>query len=146
MPGDNGNAAVAEVENTIDLDAELDKAFEAARDKMHDGGADSFMNTAQKLGVLQTLIHAVADDKEYRQVLLLAAFDDKREALLYASAIAECRRYGATIEPLVDRIIAQCSVKGGRVDKVLEAMTHQWIGTNNASFTKKQQQKKESLT
>ena len=98
-------------------------------DRIIESGADSVM-LGQKLGVLQRLVTAVLEDKEYRQVLLNAAFDNKHEALLCADAIAECKRYGVNIEWLIDRVIAQCSVKAARVNAVLEAMTKYTLNTN----------------
>lgn len=97
--------------------------------KLDEVGVDS-LTTQQKLGVLQRLVTAVSSDKEYRQVLLTAAFDNKQEALLCADAISECKRYGVSIEPLVDRVISQCSVKSARLDALLRALTHQSFSGN----------------
>ncbi len=114
--GGDGNGLVPdEVKNKLDEILEV--------------GIDS-ISYGQKLGVLQRIVTAVIEDKEYRQVLLTAAFDNKQEALLCADAIAECKRYGVSIEPLIDRVIAQCSVKSGRVNTVLEALTHYTLNTN----------------
>ncbi len=92
-------------------------------------GFDS-LSTGQKLGVLQRIITAVVEDKQYRQVLTMAAFDNKQEAQLCADCIAELKRYGVPITPVIDRIIAQCSVKAGRVNSVLTALTHYSISQN----------------
>lgn len=75
-----------------------------------------------KLGVHQRIITAVQKDSEYRQVLLTAAFDNKQEALLASDAITERLRYGVDITPIVDRVIAQCAVKGMRVSTILNSM------------------------
>ena len=105
-------------------------------------GAGS-MTSQDKLGVLQRIITAVANDKEYRQILLLSAFDDKQEAMLAADALTERQRYGVTIQPILDRLVAQCAVKSGRVDRVLHAMTNYTLNTGFGSklpFWKKKQE------
>jgi len=107
------------------LDAFEKKAIAEAAETMRElteSGQDA-VTMEQRLGVLQRVVTAVAKDEEYRQILLLAAFDDKQEAMLASDAITERQRYGVSIHPILTRIIAQCAVKAGRVDKVLSAMT-----------------------
>lgn len=107
-------------------------------------GAGS-MSAGDKLGVLQRIVTAVAKDSEYRQILLLAAFDNKQEAMLASDAITERQRYGVTIQPILDRLVAQCAVKSGRVDKVLHAMTNYTLNTGfggKLPFWKKKQESK----
>jgi len=106
-------------------------------------GFDS-MTTGQKLGVLQRLVTAVAKDDQYRQILLTAAFENKEEAMLCADAIAERKRYGVSIQPIVDRILAQCSVKSDRVNKILEAMSQYTLHTNYTGQKPPWQRKDES--
>lgn len=119
---------------------DVTEAMSAAGKILNAPQSDSFMSNDAKLGVLQTLIHAVMKDADYqfRQVLLTAAFDDKKEALLAADAISERLRYGVDISPLISRITAQCGVKGQRVDKILEALTHYTFSTNYQNGQKKQ--------
>lgn len=83
-----------------------------------------------KLGVLQRIITAVREDKEYRQILLLAAFDDKQEALLVADAIDEREMFGVDIKPLLNRVVCQCAVRADRIQRVLNAMSQHSIFTN----------------
>lgn len=102
------------------------------------------MSAGDKLGVLQRIVTAVAKDSEYRQILLLAAFDNKQEAMLASDAITERQRYGVTIQPILDRLVAQCAVKSGRVDKVLHAMTNYTLNTGfggKLPFWKRKQEK-----
>jgi hypothetical protein len=105
-------------------------------------GSDSY-STQQKQGVLQKIVTAIVDDKEYRQVLLLACFDDKREARLCAGAIAERQRYGVPIGAILDDVIAQCAVKADRVIKVINGMTRFNLNTNQGmpGWKKKQENK-----
>jgi len=98
--------------------------------ELTESGPDA-LSFEQKLGVLQRVVTAVGKDEDYRQVLLLAAFDNKQEALLASDAITERQRYGVSIHPILTRIIAQCAVKSGRVDKVLGAMTTYSLNTNS---------------
>jgi len=118
--------AVVEAQPEVS-DAELEKAY--AQIGGLKVGFDS-MTTGQKLGVLQRLVTAVAKDDQYRQILLTAAFENKEEAMLCADAIAERKRYKVSIQPIVDRILAQCSVKSDRVNKILEAMSQYTLHTN----------------
>lgn len=125
MPGKDGD------KETVELEEMDDQTWEAAS-KQIDGlkvGFDS-MTTGQKLGVLQRLVTAVAKDDQYRQILLTAAFENKQEAMLASDAISERKRYGVSIQPIVDRILAQCSVNSNRVNKILEAMSHYTLNTN----------------
>ena len=98
-----------------------------------------------KLGVHQRIITAVQSDKEYRQVLLTAAFDNKQEALLASDAITERIRYGVDITPIIDRVIAQCAVKGMRVETILNSMSTYTMNNNyrgNVPDWKKRQDNK----
>ncbi len=111
-----------------------------ARDQMRDLIAEGDIQVGigsdqmeQKLGVLQRMITAVQADKEYRQILLLAAFDDKTEALLVADAIDERERYGVDIHPILNRVICQCAVHGDRMQRVLNAMSQHQLTTNFGS-------------
>ena len=92
-------------------------------------GFDS-LTTGHKLGVLQRLVTAVAKDDQYRQILLTAAFENKQEALLAADAISERVRYGVSIQPIVDRMLAQCSIKSERVNEILRALSQYTLHTN----------------
>ncbi len=93
-------------------------------DELLEVGVDS-ISMGVKLGVLQRVITAAIEEKEVLQVLLTAAFDNKQEALLCADAISECQRYGVPIMPLLTRVTAQCSIKAGRVNAALSALTNQ---------------------
>ncbi len=125
------------------------KSFEelVAADLIGDSFEDvqGSIQTADKLGVHQRIITAVQSDKEYRQVLLTAAFDNKQEALLASDAITERIRYGVDITPIIDRVIAQCAVKGMRVETVLNSMNsytlHSNYGGRMPDWKKKQDNK-----
>lgn len=106
-------------------------------------GFDSIPQT-QKLGVMQRLVTAVLNDRQYRQVLLTGAFDNKHEANLAADSISERLRYGVTIQPIVDRVITQCAVKGGTRNLIAEILTRYQITHNYGGDTpdwKKRQNK-----
>lgn len=100
----------------------------------------------QYQSVLQRLAQSVKQDAEYRQSLLLASFLGPEEADRAVAAIAECRRYGVPITVLVDKIVARCAVRGatgGRIQSIIEALTHQQITANTTKdYQKMQQQQK----
>lgn len=86
---------------------------------------------AQKLGVFQRLMTVPLNDTEARQTLYMAMFRDEKQASLACAAIAHCRRYGATIDPIVNKIAAQCGVQGARVREIILGMNTQNINSNN---------------
>ena len=141
-PEDDGHGeltALAKMEQEA-----IRKASETMRE-LTESGQDAY-SMEQKLGVLQRVVTAVGKDEDYRQILLLAAFDNKQEAMLASDAITERKRYGVDIQPILDRVIAQCAVKSGRVDKVLSAMTSyslnmQSHGGHTPSWKRKQEDK-----
>jgi len=149
---DDGHGDVETLEGTAEIEAEELRRVamgDAAKtvDDLVQHGVDS-ISLQQKLGVLQRIVTAVEKDSQYRQILLLAAFDNKQEALLASDAITERQRYGVPIKPILDRIVAQCSVKADRIDRVLRAMTNYTLNTNYGGklphWKKKQEDK--SLT
>lgn len=104
----------------------------AAADIINDGFED-FVGSIPiegKLGVHQRIITAVMKDAEYRQILLTGAYDNKQEAMLASDAITERIRYGVDITPILDRIVAQCAVKGMRVKEILSSMSSYTLSTN----------------
>jgi len=120
--GDKPSAAIAELEKKAALDAQ-----EQADEWIDIQGS---VGIEGKLGVHQRIITAVLKDAEYRQLLLMAAFDNKQEALLAADAITERLRYGVDITPICDRVVAQCAVKGVRVHEILTSMSSYTLSTN----------------
>lgn len=124
-----------------DVNDILDKVTaDRIKEMQHGEGVLTFGNRAYQ-SVLQKIATAINDpDKEYRQALLLASFLSPEESDKAVYAIAECRRYGAPITVIVDRIIARCGVKGftgGRVQDIKDALTHQSITTNTTAGMKK---------
>ena len=139
--GDHGKSALL----TFEEDA-LKKAAETMQE-LTESGFDS-TSMENKLGVLQRCITSVVKNDEYRQILLLAAFDNKQEALLASDAISERRRYGVDITPILDRVIAQCAVHADRLNRVLGAMTTYTMNTggNNKLPSWKRKQDDRSIT
>lgn len=104
-----------------------------------DDGRESALlkGRAQSGNAMTRLSTAITDaSREYRQALLLALFENKQEALLAADAISERLRYGVVVDPIVDRIIAQCATKGARVNTIIDGLTHNRISTNNSAAAK----------
>ena len=141
--GDSDNGNKEGVDLAEIAAAEAIKEVAPTVEEMLQSGPGS-VSAGDRLGVLQRVVTAVADDKEYRQILLLAAFDNKQEAMLASDAITERQRYGVTIQPILDRLVSQCAVKSGRVDKVLHAMTNYTLNTSSHSrlpFWKKKEER-----
>ena len=106
--GNDGKGDITTVEPEVS-DEELEVAFKQIGNLKV--GFDS-MTQGQKLGVLQRLVTAVVKDEQYRQILLTAAFESKEEAMLASDAIAERKRYGVPIHPIVDRMLASLAFIG----------------------------------
>lgn len=139
--GGDGHGTPKSFEEVVAQDALKEVAGEVEEFMQYGAGS---LSAGDKLGVLQRIVTAVAKDSEYRQILLLAAFDNKQEAMLASDAITERQRYGVTIQPILDRLVAQCAVKSGRVDKVLHAMTNYTLNTGfnrKLPFWKSKQEK-----
>lgn len=109
---------------------ELGEVLKGLESENEDIGALVRGGGPDKQGVLHRLISAAVENKDYRQQLLMAAFDDTKEARLCAGAIAERLRYGVSIDVIVDMVIAQCAVKSARVEGALRGITHQYFMTN----------------
>jgi len=126
----DGNHNEVDEDNTTRLTMEeiLSKSSDDL-DALVQVGFDT-MASQQRLGVLQRLVTAVEKVQGFFQILLTADFDNKREAMLAADAISECRRYGASYEAILLRITAQCGVHSGRVDRVLRSMNSYNLNTN----------------
>ena len=120
---DNGNKAIESSNENSDIDRiKIDwDNVEVLQDTV---------STEGRMGVLQRIVTSVRDKKDYLQVFLLAAFDDKREALTCADAVSEMQRYGVDIQPIINRVVAQCAVKADRMARVLDAMTKYTLNTN----------------
>jgi len=133
----NGKGTPQAIAQTI-TDEEIEEAIKQVSN-IKQASYDT-LSTQQKIGVLTTLITAVGSrETPFLQALLTAAFDDKREAMACADAISERLRYGVDILPITTRIYAQCGIKSVRIDRVLEAMTHQYFHTNYPNYKKGQQ-------
>lgn len=123
MPGEDSDG-----KTTIAEALEAKATADALNDMWED--VTGSVPVTDKLGVHQRIITAVQKDAEYRQILLTAAFDNKQEAMLASDAITERIRYGVDITPILDRVVAQCSVKGLRVETILNSMSSYTLSTN----------------
>lgn len=91
--------------------------------------------------ILKTL--TAVETENYRQLILLADLLDDEEADRVAAAITEARRYGQSLDPILDWVTARCAVnKAGhgksRVTTAIEGLTH-------SSFTVQQPKEKRSV-
>jgi len=82
-------------------------------------------------GVLHRAMTAVNKDTEYRQELKTAFFLSTNEADLVVAAINEAKRYGCSLTPIVDWLVARSSgVHGGRLKAIFETLSHTTFTTN----------------
>src|SRR4030042_3958761 len=114
---------------TLVQDEALKELVKRFGDLTVETGADS-VEIQQKLGVLQRIITASQEDKDYLQALYQGYFENSEQAKLAADAITERQRYGAPIRPILNRVTSQCAVKGNRVDKAVSGVNSHNIFTN----------------
>lgn len=130
---DNGDNPVDEV---------VGEAFKGAilnvKDmKREDGIFTRGLSTAQS-GVLQRSMTAIDKDTDYRQELKTAILQSTDESDKVAAAINEAERYGCSLKPIVDWLIARSAgVNGGRLKAIFETISHTTFTTNYQGKTKK---------
>ena len=124
-----------------DVDDILDKVTADRIKEMRHGDGVLTEGKGSYQSVIQKMATAIGDtSKDYRQALLLASFQAPEESDKATSCISELRRYGVDITPVIDRISGRCGVKGatgGRIQNIIEALTHQWINSNVPGAAKK---------
>ena len=84
------------------------------------------------LGVVQTFITAIDDDKSYRQILKLARWRNARHREIYVKALNACRITGAwnAWKTLLDMITAEAAGEDGALmHEAASALTHTSITT-----------------
>ena len=82
-------------------------------------------------GVLQGLIHAIENEKDYRQELKTANFSSPKKALQAVKAIHSLKACGVPTDEIVDAIIAlKAGVNMAFVHEILQALTHTTFTTN----------------
>jgi len=94
----------------------------------------------RNLGVIQTVINAVDDDKNYRQILKLGLWKNTEEQDKAVNALAVCRLTGAknAMRTILDRITARSAgVNGELIHEAFEALTHTTFTTNSMLEKKK---------
>jgi len=134
MYNDNGNG------HDIAEEA-VEEAFEGAhlnvRDlKRKDGILTTGLSPAQS-GVLQRSMTAISKDADYRQELKTAFFLSTDETDKVVAAINEADRYGCSLKPIVDWLIARSAgVGGGRLKAIFETISHTTFTTNYQGHNK----------
>jgi len=94
----------------------------------------------QGLGVIQTLITAEPDDKNYRQILKRARWKNQEQRDKYVKALAACRITGAVqaAQTLLDLITADSAGDGGALmHEAIEGITHTTLTTREEISRKK---------
>lgn len=88
----------------------------------------------RNLGVIQTVINAVEDDKSYRQILKLALWKNTEEQDKAVNALSVCRLTGAknAMRTVLDRITARSAgINGALIHEAFEALTHTTFTTTS---------------
>ena len=114
---DDGNENEEEMEKTTRTEAILN-----LRELKRSDGIITM--SKPQAGILQKVLSAPETSTEYRQALLLLDFMSPDEADRFSGALSFAFRYGIPIAPILDKALSRCSVKAGRVEAVIRAMTH----------------------
>lgn len=99
----------------------------------------------QGLGVIQTIITAELDDKNYRQILKRARWKNQEQRDKYVKALAVCRMTGAinAAQTLLDMITADTAGDGGALlHEAIEGLTHTTLTTKEEIEKKKRHDNK----
>jgi hypothetical protein len=137
MPGDKD--LLDEIENLMGGGEEAAALVEGLR---HGEGLITDGKSKAYQGVLQKIASAIPmldTEAQYRQALLLSAFLDRDDAGRVIAALDERRRYGVDITPVIDLVTAWAAIKGasgGRIDNIVESLTHQSISANTQAYRK----------
>lgn len=134
MEGENGDGHSVE-------DMAVEEVFKGAhlnvKDlKRPDGILTHGLSNAQT-GVLQRAMTAERKDADYRQELKTAFFLSTEESDKVVAAINEADRYGCSLKPIVDWLIARSAgVHGGRLRAIFETISHTTFTTNYTKANK----------
>ena len=114
-----------------DLELEIQKELRNSNREDGSGGDSNAVSAANqaRMGVLLRMLSTIKDEQDYRQLVLLADFLDDEEADRVAAAITEARRYGLSLDPILDWVTARCAVNKlghgkSRVAIAVEGLTH----------------------
>lgn len=103
------------------------------RDEMREAAGIIGDTSKGGMGVLKSL--SVAPD-EVRNILLTANFMSYEEAEKVAAAICEARRYGCSLDPILDWVVAHCAIsteQRSRVEWLVRSMTRYELDGPNTS-------------
>jgi len=105
--------------------------------KRPDGILTKGLSDAQS-GVLQRSMTAIDKDEDYRQELKTSFLLSTEEADRVSGAINEALRYGCSLKPIVDWVIARSAgVNGGRLRAIFETISSTTFTTNYQGTNKK---------
>lgn len=82
--------------------------------------------------VLQQVLNSIKDDTDFRQALATARWRSDEDWEEWTNAYAECVRYGAPTDWLINRLIAQSAgVEGGKLRLILDTISHTTYNINS---------------
>lgn len=144
MDGVDKQLSEAGLADLGDLEKQAQKELlERRREDTDDGGSAVSVDNKNRTGVLLRLLTAIESEKEYRQALLTASFKDDEEADRAAAAISEAKRFGLSLDPILDWAAARCGVSQhghgkSRAELGIEGLTHSTFTTQRFGLGKKQ--------
>lgn len=110
--------------------------LDAKKLSREDGIFTRGLSNAQS-GVLQRAMTAEIKDADYRQELKTAFFLSTEESDNVVAAINEADRYGCSLKPIVDWLIARSAgIHGGRLRAIFETISHTTFTTNYTGANK----------
>ena len=131
----NGNHDGSEIAEMEDVIKSTENRARISLDKLRraDGIITQGGNNNQA-GILQKVITAPVKDTDYRQALKMACYLSTHEIDLVCAAIDERQRYGCSLTPIVDWLVARSAgTNYGLIKIALDAYSHARITTDYKS-------------
>lgn len=90
------------------------------------------MENKEYKSVLQQVLNSIKSDDDFRQALATARWRSDEDWEEWTNAYAECVRYGAPTDWLINRLIAQSAgVEGGKLRLILDTISHTTYNINS---------------
>jgi len=145
MPDGNGNGHIKTIEELAKEKAYTGLIVRIGELQRQDGLITEAIDKGrgQNLGVIQTIITAENDDKDYRQILKRARWKNEEQRDKFVKALAVCRITGAVkaAQTLLDKITADSAGDDGVwIRETIEGLTHTTLTTHEQIDKKKRYQ------
>ncbi|MFC1904968.1 hypothetical protein ACFLXT_04325 [Chloroflexota bacterium] len=142
--GDNNTGMDAQLAEILGQEGLLNQGDMKAGEGIIAEGQKPYASVLQKIATIPE------DVANYRQILLLANYLDTEESDRVSAALSEAKRYGLSIEPILDWAVNRCAVAGkhamGRVPGIIAALTHMAYNTPTEKGKPQSQDKQQVQT